>query len=92
MEETEYKIKLRKVLDENSADTIEVKNTPNGFEPNVPMMDSYDSTFEVNEVLSNVVGEWLKSIWNQSEISKINLPVTIVADEGYGTILPIKLN
>ncbi len=148
MEENEYKIELRKVLDENSANAIkrlnstlkiipeksksielmifpdqdgegtfgvrisltgpdlyvlnkaiedyaniiDVKHTSNGLEPNVPMMDPFDSNFEVNDALSDIVGEWLKSIWNQAEARNINLPVTIVADEGYGTILPIKLN
>ena len=148
MEENEYKIELRKVLDENSADAIKrlnctlqalpdkansielmifpdqdgegtfgirmsltgpdlyalnrmiedtadifnVKHTPNGLEPNVPLMDPFDSNFEVNDTLSDIVGEWLESIWNQVEVGNINLPVTVVADEGYGTKLPIKLN
>ena len=77
---------------EDSADIIDVKHTANGLEPNVPMMDPFDLTFEVNDALSDVVGEWLKSIWNQTEVGNINLPVTILADEGYGTSLPIKLN
>ncbi len=147
MEENEYRIELRKVLDENSvnaiqrlnttfqalpdkvksielmifpdqegegtfgvrvsltgpdlyglnkaieefADIIDVKHTSTGLEPNVPMMDPFDSSFEVNDTLSDVVGDWLESIWNQIDTRNVNLPVTIVADEGYGMNLPIKL-
>jgi len=36
---------------EGSADIIDVKHTPSGLEPNVPMMDPFDSNFEVNDTL-----------------------------------------
>jgi len=76
---------------EESADIIDVKHTPTGLQPNVPMMDPFDSDFEVNDVLSDVVGDWLASIWNQVDLGTVGLPVTIIADEGYGLNLPIKL-
>ena len=75
-----------------SANLINVIHTSEGLKPNVPLMDSFDSSFEVNDVLSDVVGDWLKSIWSQSDNENIKLPVTIVADEDYGINLPIKLN
>ena len=148
MEENEYKIELRKVLDENSsnaiknlnatlkslpektksiemvifpdqdgegtfgvqvsltgpdlyvlnkaisstASLIDVIHTSEGLKPNVPLMGSFDSSFEVNDALVDVVGDWLKSIWSQSDNESIKLPVTIIADEDYGMNLPIKLN
>lgn len=74
------------------ANIIDVKHTPEGLMPNVPLMDPFDSNFEVNDALCDVVCEWLEAIWKLSETDKLELPVTIVADEGYGTKLPKKLN
>jgi hypothetical protein len=81
---------LNKAIEE-CADNIDVKHTPTGLEPNVPLMDPFDSNFEVNDALSDVVGDWLVSIWSQVDVRNVNLPITIVADEGYGQNLPIKL-
>jgi len=77
---------------EDSADIISIIHTPEGLKPNVPLMDPFDSSFEVNNVLSDVVGDWLKSVWDKANNEKLNLPVTIVADEDYGMDLPMKLN
>lgn len=82
---------LNKAIEE-SADIIVVKHTSSGLDPNVPMMDSSNSSFEVNDTLSDVVAEWLSEIWTQVDTEHVNLPVTIIADEGYGLNLPIKLN
>ncbi|BDD08069.1 hypothetical protein FUAX_05010 [Fulvitalea axinellae] len=76
----------------DSATLIDVIHTPEGLRPNVPYVDPFDSSFEVNDVLSDVVGHWLKSIWAQSDCQDLGLPVIIVADEGYGMDLPITLN
>ena len=77
---------------EDSADLINVIHTPEGLKPNVPLMDPFNSSFEVNDVLSDVVGDWLKTVWKKANNENINLPVTIIADEDYGMDLPIKLN
>lgn len=76
---------------EDSANLINVIHTPNGLKPNVPLMDSFDSSFEVNDVLCDVVADWLTLIWKKSDNKTIDLPVTIIGDDGYGTNLPIKL-
>jgi hypothetical protein len=47
---------LNKAIEE-FADIIDVKHTPTGLEPNVPLMDPFDSNFEVNDALSDVVGD-----------------------------------
>ncbi|AUP81182.1 DUF6389 family protein [Flavivirga eckloniae] len=77
---------------EGSADLINIIHTPEGLKPAVPLMNPFDSSFEVNDVLSDVVGDWLKFIWSQVDNNSINLPVTIIADEDYGMTLPIELN
>ena len=74
------------------AEIINVKHTPTGLVPQVPLMDPFDSEFEVNDVLVDTVSEWLEVVWKESENSTITIPVTIYADEDYGTVLPIKLN
>lgn len=76
----------------NTADLIKVIYTPEGLKPRVPLMDPFNSDFEVNDVLCDVVIEWLKSIWNQTEHQHINLPVTILVDEASGMSLPVELN
>jgi len=76
----------------DSADIISVKYTDRGLEPKVLLMDPFNSDFEVNDVLADVVDNWLKTIWSQADTSTVNVPVTIVADEGYSTSLPVKLN
>ena len=48
---------------ENSADLIDVIHTQQGLKPNVPLMDPLTSSFDVNETLSDIVGDWLISIW-----------------------------
>ncbi|MEQ8240919.1 DUF6389 family protein [Marinoscillum sp.] len=75
-----------------TAELISVIHTPNGLQPKVPLMDTFDSEFEVNDALCDEVGEWLETIWVNSDKYLTNLPSTIVADEGYGESLPIKLN
>ncbi len=77
---------------QDSADLINVIHTPEGLKPGVPMVDPFNCSFEVNDILSDVVGDWLKSVWGKSNNENINLPVTIVADEDSGMNLPIKLN
>jgi hypothetical protein len=39
----------------NTADLINVIHTSEGLKPNVPLMDPCESSFEVNDVLSDVV-------------------------------------
>ncbi|WP_291720907.1 DUF6389 family protein [Bernardetia sp.] len=75
----------------SSANIFQVKYTRNGFQPDVPMM-GFEAEFDVNAVLSNIVGEWLLEVWNQAETKNITLPVTIVAVEGAIQILSLKIN
>lgn len=82
---------LNKAIDKN-ADLFNVKHTQNGLEPNVPLMDPSDEDFDVNTVLCDTVATWLEELWERVEQSKLQLPVTIVADEYYGALLPKKLN
>lgn len=77
---------------QDSADLFDVIHTSEGLKPSVPLMDPFDSSFEVNNVLADVVAEWIQSIWNQSDKDHIEIPVYIVAEDDYGMNLPFKLN
>ena len=46
---------LNKAIEANAC-LIEVQHTPNGLEPNVPLMDPFNCSFEVNDALADVVG------------------------------------
>ncbi|MDW3194668.1 MAG: DUF6389 family protein [Cytophagales bacterium] len=74
------------------ADLISVRHTSGGLVPEVPLMDPFDVEFEVNDVLSDVIGDWLSKVWENVDNTALKLPVTIVADEEYGHDLPMQLN
>lgn len=82
---------LNKVI-KDFADIIDVVHTPKGLVPPVPLMDPFNSKFEVNDVLSDVVGEWVGSIWGQINSESITVPITLVSDDGWGTIFPKSLS
>lgn len=73
------------------ANIFDVIHTPSGLNPNVPLMDPFDTEFEVNDVLVDIVVEWLEKIWKSVKINGIKLPIMIVADEGYGKSTPKKI-
>ena len=74
------------------ADLISVRHTSSGLVPGVPIMDPFDVEFQVNDVLSDVIGGWLVKVWENVDTTDLKLPVTIVTDEGYGHDLPVRLN
>ncbi len=82
---------LNKAINE-CAEIIDVKHSPTGLIPKVPLIDPFDSDFEVNDVMVDTVAGWLEAIWKESENLGFTIPVSIYAEEDYGTILPIKLN
>jgi len=73
------------------ATIFDVIHTPSGLNPNVPLMDPFDTEFEVNDVLVDIVAEWIEKIWKSVNTNEIKLPIIIVADEGYGKKTPKKL-
>ena len=73
------------------ANIFDVIHTSSGLNPNVPLMDPFDVEFEVNDVLTDTVAEWLERIWKSTNTNRIKIPVMIVADEGYGKKTPKKI-
>ena len=77
---------------EDIAEIIGVEYGERSLIPPVPHMDAFNSNFEVNDVLADVVGEWLEMIWKKGNVKEFKKSVTICADEDYGMKLPIELN
>jgi len=73
------------------ADLIQVIHTPQGFDPDVPMVDPFDTEFEVNDVLTDCVAKWISDIWHASGPRSISIPVSIVGHDDYGQTTPIDL-
>ena len=82
---------LNKAIEDYSS-LLKVVYSPSGLEPNVPLMDPFDSEFEVNDALCDAVAVWLVEVWAKSKMQHISLPVTIVSDDSYGITLPKRLN
>ena len=76
---------------EKTAELFNVKHTPNGLEPSVPLMDPFDEEFDVNNVLCDTAAKWLEELWVKVEKKGLEIPVSIVAEEYYGDLLPMKL-
>lgn len=74
------------------SELISVRHTPEGCEPDVPMVDPFDTTFEVNDVLTDCVANWLSDIWKKTGPHSVSIPVTIVGHDDYGQITPVELN
>jgi len=70
------------------ASLFNVKHASSGLTPAVPLMDPFDSKFEVNDVLVDTVSEWLSALCQKSNLNNFNIPVIIVTDEGYGKNMP----
>ena len=81
---------LNKAID-SYAELISVKHTPEGFDPDVPMVDPFDTEFEVNDVLTDCVAKWLSDLWEESGPHSVSIPVTIVGHDDYGQTTPIEL-
>ena len=73
---------------EKTAELFNVRHTPDGLEPPVPLMDPFEEEFEVNDTLCHTVFEWLEELWIRVKKENVNLPVTVTAEEYYGTMLP----
>ena len=63
-----------------------------GFEPPLPVLDPFDVEFESADTLVDTATRWLQKELSQTNLSKVNLPITILNPEGYGTVGAIKLN
>lgn len=76
---------------EKYADIFSPKYKSVDVVPYIPLLDGSSVDFDVNDALVDCVAKWLKDIWQQMEKSVLEIPVSIVGHDGYGTITPIKL-
>jgi hypothetical protein len=69
-------------------DIFTVRNTENGFEPSVPMVDPFDIEFDVNETVIQCVSTWIREIWRTTDGLTPSIPVMIVGHDGISTTPP----
>lgn len=69
-------------------DIFPVRNTENGFEPSVPMVDPFDIEFDVSETVIQCVSTWIREIWRTTDGLTPSIPVMIVGHDGISTTPP----
>lgn len=52
--------------------------------PDVPMFDTENAGFSVNDAIVDVCMDWVEELWSQSE--GIDVPAQMFGDEGYGSV------
>jgi hypothetical protein len=80
---------LNKSIDQ-FADIIEPKYTESGLVPPIPMVQTPNAGFAVNDIVVDSVATWLVSVW-ESLGSSAPLPIRVVGHDGYGTVTPLTL-
>lgn len=64
---------------------FEVRFVDGRLKPTVPMFDTLDQPFDVNDVIVDTAIVWLKELWRDFGGIRPGLPVTAMGDDGYGT-------
>lgn len=62
-----------------------VRYTDGRVTPKVPLFDSLNPPFEVNDVIVDTCIEWVKELWIGFGGVKRDLPARVWGEEGYGT-------
>jgi len=73
------------------ADLFETKIVDGRVEPPMPLLDPFDIDFKSADTLVDTASRWLAENLKNADLSKVNIPVTILNPDGYGTLKPIKL-
>ena len=60
--------------------------------PPMPLMDPFDEDFSVHDALTDCAADWLSTVWGGVDSSAIEIPVTIISHNEYGTRTPIELS
>ncbi|MCE9556825.1 MAG: DUF6389 family protein [Planctomycetes bacterium] len=68
------------------------KHTESGVEPPIPIVDSDDVDYSVNDIVVDCAAKWLQTIWQSIGNVQCRIPVVIVGHDDYGTITPINLH
>lgn len=66
-------------------DIFTVRHTEDGFAPAVPMVDSFDARFDVNDTVIQCVSEWIRGIWRTTDGLTPSVPVLVVGHDGIST-------
>ena len=82
---------LNKAIDE-WADLFDVRLTRTGLEPAVPLMEPGAESFDVNDAIVDCSARWLQQVWESIDNPQLDVPVTVVGHEGYGTVTPLVLH
>lgn len=59
---------------------IEVKHGPNGYEPNVPMVDPFSIEYDVNDIIEEIIIKWINDYWDEIDDSKVEVGISIYSD------------
>ena len=81
---------LNKEIKDN-ADLFETKIVEGKVEPPMPLLDPFDLDFDSADTLVDTASSWLEKELKNTDLSKVNIPITILNPDGYGTLKPIKL-
>jgi len=73
------------------ADIFDVIYTEGGVEPEVPLVNPFDTGFQVNDAIADCAAQWLQQVWRTLEDVKPSIPITILADSDCATLTPIVL-
>lgn len=74
------------------ANLFDAMYTETGVQPPIPLVDSFDVDYPVNDIIVDCAAQWLESVWNSLGDARCRVPVVIVGHEDYGTITPVELN
>ncbi len=67
------------------------KMTETGLDPPLPLMDPFNESFSVGDVLTDCAAEWIESVWKSIDSSAVQIPVVVRSHDDYGTTAPIQL-
>jgi hypothetical protein len=73
------------------AELFSVRHTEHGLEPSVPLMDPFEESFQVNDAVVDCAAEWLQGVWRALGDPNVEVPITVVGHDDYGTITPLTL-
>lgn len=55
------------------------------LEPEVPLFNSFNPPFEVNDVIVDTCFLWLEELWKSYGGTKSNIPAEVFGEDGYGS-------
>lgn len=59
---------------------LNIRNTPVGFQPSFPMVDPFNSSFYVNDVIEEVCIKWFQDHWEEIDEECVKVAISIYSD------------